>query len=58
MDLRGRDRIAMSQKERDVLAILRTVISGERSQAEAARLPGLVHDQATFCLSGLNKWQP
>jgi transposase len=32
------DRIAMSQKERDVLKILHSVGRGERSQAEAARL--------------------
>ncbi len=32
------DRIAMSQKERDILTILRGVLQGERSQAEAARL--------------------
>jgi transposase len=35
------DRIAMSQKERDVLTILRGVLRGERSQAAAARLLGL-----------------
>jgi hypothetical protein len=33
-----RDRIEMSQKERDVLNILHAVLRGERSQAEAARL--------------------
>jgi transposase-like protein len=32
------DRIPMSQKERDVLKILHTVLQGERTQAEAARL--------------------
>jgi|SRR6185312_5369445 len=32
------DRIAMSQSERDRLATLRGVASGERTQAEAARL--------------------
>jgi hypothetical protein len=32
------DRIAMSQRERDVLAVMRGVLSGERTQAEAARL--------------------
>ena len=32
------DRIAMNQKERDVLKILHGVLRGERSQAEAARL--------------------
>jgi len=41
IDLREQDRIAMSQKERDVLAILRRVIAGERTQAEAARLLGM-----------------
>jgi hypothetical protein len=32
------DRIAMSQKERDVLKILHGVLSGQRTQVEAARL--------------------
>jgi transposase len=32
------DRIAMSQKERDVLKIMHAVLRGERSQVEAARL--------------------
>jgi transposase len=41
IDLREQDRIAMSQKERDVFAILRRVIAGERTQAEAARLLGM-----------------
>jgi transposase len=35
------DRIAMSQKERDVLTVLHGVLQGERTQAEAARLLGL-----------------
>jgi hypothetical protein len=35
------DRIAMSQRERDVLKVLHTVQSGQRTQAEAARLLGL-----------------
>ena len=34
------DRIAMSQKERDVLKILHGVRHGERTQAQAARLLG------------------
>ncbi len=34
------DRIAMSQKERDVLKILHGVLQGERTQAQAARLLG------------------
>ena len=32
------DRIAMSQRERDVLKVLQSVVEGKRSQAEAARL--------------------
>ncbi len=32
------DRIAMSQRERDVLGVVRSVAQGERTQAEAARL--------------------
>lgn len=35
------DRIAMSQKERDVLKVLHGVLQGERTQAEDARLLGL-----------------
>jgi hypothetical protein len=38
IDVQDQDRIAMSQRERDVLAILRGVVSGERTVAEAARL--------------------
>jgi transposase len=34
------DRILMSQKERDVLKIIHTVLQGQRTQAEAARLLG------------------
>src|SRR5580692_4289176 len=36
--VQDQDRIAMSQRERDVLAILRGVVSGDRTVAEAARL--------------------
>ena len=32
------DRIAMSQRERDVLKVLQSLVDGQRSQAEAARL--------------------
>jgi hypothetical protein len=32
------DRIAMSQRERDVLKVIQSVVDGKRSQAEAARL--------------------
>jgi hypothetical protein len=32
------DRIAMSQRERDTLRVMRGVVAGERTQAEAARL--------------------
>jgi Helix-turn-helix domain len=38
IDVPNPDRIPMSQKERDVLKILHAVQSGDRSQAEAARL--------------------
>ena len=41
IDVPSTDRISMSQRERDVLTILRGVLRGERSQAEAARLLGL-----------------
>jgi transposase len=40
-DLRAQDRIEMSRKERDVLTVLRLVLAGQRTQAEAARLLGL-----------------
>jgi DNA-binding CsgD family transcriptional regulator len=35
------DRIAMSQRERDVLKVLQSVVDGKRRQVEAARLLGL-----------------
>jgi Helix-turn-helix domain len=38
IEVQVQDRIAMSQRERDVLGIMRAVVSGERTQAEAARL--------------------
>ena len=41
IDVLTTDRIAMSQRERDVLKVLHSVRSGERTQAEAARLLGL-----------------
>ena len=34
------DRIAMSQRERDVLSVMGPVLAGERTQEEAARLLG------------------
>lgn len=37
----GQDRIAMSQRERDLLKVMVPVLEGQRSQAEAARLAGL-----------------
>ncbi len=40
IDVLAEDRIAMSQKERDVLKILHGVLQGERTQAEAAGLLG------------------
>src|ERR1700712_5540362 len=38
IDVQTPDRIPMSQKERDVLFILRGVLAGKRTQAEAADL--------------------
>jgi hypothetical protein len=38
MEIEVQDRIAMSQYERDVLTILKGVVSGDRTVAEAARL--------------------
>jgi Helix-turn-helix domain len=40
IDVLSADRIAMSQKERDVLKVLHGVLQGERTQAAAARLLG------------------
>lgn len=40
IDVLTPDRIPTSQKERDVLKVLRGVLGGERTQAEAARLLG------------------
>jgi predicted ArsR family transcriptional regulator len=41
IDVPTPDRIPMSQRERDVLKIMHAVLSGDRTQAEAARLLGL-----------------
>jgi hypothetical protein len=41
IDVLATDRIAMSQKERDVLKVLHGVLQGDRTQAQAARLLGL-----------------
>lgn len=38
IDVPGKDRIEMSQRERDVLKVVQSVLDGKRSQAEAARL--------------------
>ena len=38
VDVIAQDRIAMSQRERDVLKIMHPVLVGDRTQAEAARL--------------------
>src|SRR5262245_53472599 len=38
ISVQAQDRIPMSQPERDVLKIMHSVLSGERTQAEAARL--------------------
>jgi len=37
-EVQAPDRVPMSRRERDVLAVMRGVLSGERTQAEAARL--------------------
>jgi hypothetical protein len=41
IDGNGVDRTPMSQHERDVLKLMHTVLAGQRTQAEAARLLGL-----------------
>ena len=38
IEVQDRDRVEMSQRERDVLAIMRGVVSGDRTQVDAARL--------------------
>ncbi len=38
IDVPGKDRIEMSQRERDVLQVVQSVLDGKRSQAESARL--------------------
>ncbi|MFO0846085.1 MAG: ISNCY family transposase [Gemmataceae bacterium] len=41
MSIGATDRIEMSQRERDVLTVMRAVLRGDRTQAEAAELLGL-----------------
>jgi hypothetical protein len=41
IDVRCQDRIAMSQRERDLLKVMGPVLQGQRTQAEAARLADL-----------------
>jgi hypothetical protein len=41
IDVHGQDRIAMSQRERDLLKVMGPVLQGQRTQGEAARLAGL-----------------
>src|SRR6266700_8043208 len=38
IDVPGKDRIEMSQRERDVLKVVQSVLDGKRSQSEASRL--------------------
>ena len=47
------DRIAMSQRDRDTLTVLKPVLDGLRSQAEAARLLGLSTRQVRRLLARL-----
>ena len=41
VEVQAQGRIARSQRERDLLAVLRAVLAGERTQVEAARLTKL-----------------
>ena len=41
IDVQSQDRIAMSQRERDLLKVMGAVLEGKRTQAEAARLADL-----------------
>ena len=38
IEVQLRDRVEMSQRERDVLKVMQVVLDGKRTQAEAARL--------------------
>jgi len=38
IEVQGRNRVEMSQRERDVLKVMQPVLDGQRTQAEAARL--------------------
>src|SRR5262245_9335381 len=38
IDAKGGDRTPMSQRERDILKVMHTILAGERTQAEAGRL--------------------
>jgi hypothetical protein len=49
------DRIEMNQRERDALSVLKTVLSGERSQADAAELLGLSTRQVRRTLARLKE---
>jgi transposase len=49
------DRIEMNQRERDALSVLKTVLSGERSQADAAALLGLSTRQVRRILARLKR---
>lgn len=41
IDVHSQDRIAMNQRERDLLKVMGPVLQGQRTQSEAARLAGL-----------------
>src|SRR5947209_6188889 len=41
IDVQSQDRIAMSQRERDLLKVMGPVLQGQRTQAEAGRLADL-----------------
>jgi hypothetical protein len=49
------DRIAMSQKERDVLKVMSLVLKGQRTQVEAARLLGISSRQIRRLLKRLRE---
>src|SRR5437763_401631 len=51
IDVPNPDRILMSQKERDVLKVMHAVLRGERTQAEAARLIGMIDDATSRLLA-------
>ncbi len=57
IEVQLRDRVEMSQRERDVLKVMQVVLDGKRTHAEAARLLGVSRSRVDqFCRSGRLKF--